>query len=209
MIRIIRRFKLGEIATLIGLYIVLIGIINTFHFQFLTVRVVLYDTLVDVIVAGFITLLIYTTALRQRLSLSETEGVLALFAGFLIGVNYAISVPTIIDRSLSIYILEKIEQRGGGIRRDAFDGVFKNEYVQEHRLVDIRLTEQVNSGTIQISDGCVTLTDRGKWIVAFTRFYRTSVLPKHREIMGEYTDVLTDPFRNSVSNVDYTCVSRK
>ncbi|WP_216074005.1 hypothetical protein, partial [Acinetobacter baumannii] len=63
------------------------------------------------------------------------------------GYVFAISVPTVIDRSLSFYILEKLQQRGGGIREDAFRQVFTEEYVREHHLVEVRLTEQLQSGT--------------------------------------------------------------
>jgi hypothetical protein len=69
--------------------------------------------------------------------------VIMLLAGYAL----AISVPTVIDRSLSFYILEKLQQRGGGIRYAAFEQVFTQEYLKEHRLVDVRLTEQLESGT--------------------------------------------------------------
>lgn len=197
--------KLSGITIVGGTYVALIALINTIHFQFLPVRVVLYDTVWDVVVAGVIAAAIYFVWLRRRVALSPTEAYLTLACAFLLGLNYAITVPTIIDRSLSIYILEKIDQRGGGIRRDAFEQVFKDEYVPEHRLVDIRLTEQINSGTIAIRNGCVVLTGRGRAVVAFTRFYRMTMLPKRREIMGEFTDALTDPFRNSVATASYKC----
>ena len=83
--------------------------------------------------------------------------------------------------------------------------VFVNEYVVEHRLVDIRLTEQLESGTIEIRDGCVRLTRKGMHVADLGRFYRKHLLPKRRLIMGKYTDDLTDPFRNSVADVDYQC----
>lgn len=199
------RRKLFGVALLTGSYLLLIAIINTLHFQLLPVRVVLYDTVLDVMIAGAATVALYLLMLRDRLALTDTEAWLSIACGLLMGLVYAISIPAVIDRSLSIYILEKIDQRGGGIRQDAFDRVFKDEYMVEHRLVDIRLTEQLNSGTIAVKDGCVVLTDRGKSIVAFTRFYRTRMLPRHREIMGEYTDALTDPFRNSKADASYRC----
>ena len=37
----------------------------------------------------------------------------------LLGFLYALTFPTIIDRSLSVYILEKIAQRGGAVRQSA------------------------------------------------------------------------------------------
>jgi hypothetical protein len=123
----------------------------------------------------------------------------------LLGYSFAISVPTVIDRSLSFYILEKLQQRGGGIKLDAFDQVFTQEYVKEHRLMDVRLTEQQQSGTIVIRNGCVVLTDWGQTIATTSRFFRNHFLPKQRLLMGEYSDDLTDPFRNSVKRVDYQC----
>lgn len=179
--------------------------INTLHFQYFRVSVVLYDTLLDAAIAGIAGLALYFAVLRHRLLLTTHEVVLSMTIGLLAAALYAIGVPTVIDRSLSIYILEKLEQRGGGIREDAMARVFVEEYMPEFQLVAIRLTEQLNSGTIGIADGCITLTPRGRRIVAFTRFYRTRLLPKNREIMGKITDVLTDPYRNSVKQVDYQC----
>jgi hypothetical protein len=123
----------------------------------------------------------------------------------LAGYAFAISVPTVIDRSLSFYILEKIQQRGGGIKLDSFEQVFTQEYVKEHRLVDVRLTEQLESGTIQINNGCVKLTEKGNRLASFSRAFRQNLLPKQRLLMGKYSDDLTNPFRNSLSESDYTC----
>ena len=105
-----------------------------------------------------------------------------------------------------MYILEKLAQRGGAIRQDALAGVFVNEYLPEHRLVDIRLTEQLASGTITVEGGCVTLTPKGRAIAEATRYFRTHLLPKRRMIMGAYTDDLTDPFRQSAP-ADYACTT--
>ena len=59
-----------------------------------------------------------------------------------------------IDRSLSFYILEKLDQRGGGIKVDKMDIVFTKEYLKEHRLIDIRLTEQLKTKTVIIDKNC-------------------------------------------------------
>jgi hypothetical protein len=83
--------------------------------------------------------------------------------------------------------------------------IFVKEYMPEYRLMDVRMTEQLSSGTLTIEDGCVQLTPRGKRIVGLTRFYRAKILPKKRVLMGEVTSDLTDPFRNGASAVDYRC----
>lgn len=168
------------------------------------VDVVFYSTigcaLIAVIVAGA---LLYLSRAFSVLSSLEKFQLLAIW--LLLGYAFAISVPTVIDRSLSFYLLEKLQQRGGGIRQDRFEDVFVKEYMVEHRLVDVRLTEQLQSGTIEIHDGCVRLTARGERLVGFSRWFRANMLPRRRLLMGEYTDDLTNPFRNSTATVDYTC----
>lgn len=123
----------------------------------------------------------------------------------LLGYILAISIPTVIDRSLSFYILEKLQQRGGGIQLSKFEQIFTGEYMREHRLVDIRLTEQSESGTIHIEGDCVRLTEKGRHLASFSRFFRQHWLPKERLLRGEYTDALIDPFKRSDQAPNYLC----
>ena len=123
----------------------------------------------------------------------------------LLGYILAISIPTVIDRSLSFYILEKLQQRGGGIQLSKFEQIFTGEYMREHRLVDIRLTEQSESGTIRIEGDCVRLTEKGRHLASFSRFFRQHWLPKERLLRGEYTDALVDPFKRSDQAPNYLC----
>jgi hypothetical protein len=168
------------------------------------VNVVFYSAILDDVLATGLTLLVLA-AIGWLRSFSRFEIAQMMCIWLLLGYSFAISVPTVIDRSLSFYILEKLQQRGGGIKLDAFDQVFTQEYVKEHRLVDVRLTEQQQSGTIIIRNGCVLLTDWGQTIATTSRYFRNHFLPKQRLLMGEYSDDLTDPFRNSVKRSDYQC----
>ena len=170
--------------------------------------VVFYSAIID----GFLALLTTTIVLLTLAYFKEFNGFekLQLIIIWILGSYiFAISVPTVLDRSLSFYILEKIEQRGGGIKESGFEEVFTEEYVKEHRLVDVRLAEQENSGTIVIENGCVKLTPKGRVIAKYSRYFRQHFLPKHRLLMGEYTDDLTDPFGygsvDSNRTFDYIC----
>lgn len=185
-------------------FVAVLLLIHYVHVRFFTVNVVLYAAMLDAVLAAALT---YGALMLGGFlaSFNGLERLLLAGVWLLAGYAFAISIPTVIDRSLSFYILEKLQQRGGGIREDRMKDVFIKEYVVEHRLVDIRLTEQLESGTIEISNGCVRLTDKGVRIADFGRFYRTHMLPKKRLIMGKYTDDLTDPFRHSVADVDYQC----
>ncbi|MEM1383246.1 MAG: hypothetical protein AAGG06_06335 [Pseudomonadota bacterium] len=196
--------KLVTAKLLVALFVVLLLAVNFVHFQLFTVYVVFYATLLDVAIATVLTALVYVFAFGRR-ALTGFEGFLVGLICLLGGYAFAITGPTVVDRSLSIYILEKLDQRGGAIQQDAFASVFIDEYLPEHRLVDVRLTEQQSSGTITIEGGCVRLTEWGRSIVGITRFYRTNILPKNRILLGETTDDLTDPFRNSADAPDYAC----
>ncbi len=174
------------------------------NIRLLTVDVVFYSSLYVVAVAAAISA-VALLALRMYRRYNVFEKLQLICIWVLLGYVLALSVPTVIDRSLSFYILEKLQQRGGGIRLDKFDYIFTSEYMREHRLVDIRLTEQAASGTIRIENGCVKLTPRGERFASFGQFFRRHFLPRKRLLNGEYTDILTDPFRRSDANPDYLC----
>ena len=196
--------KILKAAGLTGLFIVLLLLVYYLHVRFWRVDVVLYSALLDACIAAATTAVLMF-ALRAFAGFSALERLLLVLVWLLGGYAYAISIPTVIDRSLSFYILEKLEQRGGGIRANRFADVFTKEYLLEARLVDVRLTEQLQSGTIAIHNGCVRLTPRGERIAGMSAYFRAHFLPTHRLLMGQYTDDLTDPFRHSVKQVDYQC----
>jgi hypothetical protein len=185
-------------------YIVILVITYWVHITYFKVDVVFYAAIMDALLATIFTaFLLFRINYFSEINHFEKFQLVAIW--LLSGYCLAISVPTVIDRSLSFYILEKIQQRGGGIKLASMEQIFIHEYVKEHRLVDVRLTEQLQSGTIIIRDECVTLTETGVSIANFGRFFRTYLLPKQRLLMGDYTDDLTDPFRKTDLSVNYTC----
>ena len=188
-------------AGLTAVYIVVLLAVYVIHMRYFAVDVVFYAAIGDAFIALVITgLLLLLPCFR---ALSGLERFLLCVIWLLGGYSFAISIPTVLDRSLSFYILEKLEQRGGGIRQDAFQDVFTKEYMVEHRLVDVRLTEQESSGTVEIVNGCIRLTEKGERIAKLSRFYRKNLLPKRRLLLGVYSDDLTDPFRHRLQNIDY------
>lgn len=197
-----KKLILSLIASII--FIILLLSIYYIHVTYFKVDVVFYSALFDsLLAASLATILVFLLSYFRWLS--GFERFLLTMIWLLGGYAFAISVPTVIDRSLSFYILEKIQQRGGGIKKDGFDYVFTEEYLKEHRLVDVRLTEQLESGTIVIDNGCVKLTPKGIKIASFGRYFRQHFLPKQRLLMGEYSDDLTNPFRGNSQGDNYEC----
>lgn len=198
----INKFIKALLAT--TLFVIVLLTIYAIHMTMFRVNVVFYAAIADALMAAAICGVgVFIFTFFNTLSGFEKTQLIMIW--LMAGYAFAISVPTVIDRSLSFYILEKIQQRGGGIRLDAFESVFTEEYVKEHRLVDVRITEQLESGTIVVINGCVHLTKKGMRVAEFGRYYRTHWLPKQRLLMGSYSDDLTDPFKKSAIDVDYIC----
>lgn len=183
------------------LFVALLLLTYYVHIRFFTVNVVFYAAIADGVIAALLTGLL----IAASRTFNGFEKLQLVVIWLLAGYCFAISVPTVIDRSLSFYILEKLQQRGGGILHDRFADVFAKEYLKEHRLVDVRLTEQQASGTIVIQNGCVKLTPKGQQLAGASRYFRQHFLPKQRLLMGEYSSDLTDPFRHSAPIEDYKC----
>jgi hypothetical protein len=196
--------KLARALLASAVYLIVLVAIYGLHMRFFRVDVVLYAAVMDAVLAA---VLVGTAiaCLRAFDPLNRFEKTQLVVIWLVTGYSLAITLPAVIDRSLSIYLLEKLDQRGGDIAQASFEDVFVHEYMVEHRLVDVRLTEQVQSGTITIEDGCVRLTERGARIVWFSRYFRTHWLPRQRLLMGSYSDDLTDPFRNSPARNSYRC----
>jgi hypothetical protein len=190
---------------LTAVYIIVLAVVYVVHVWFFDVNVVFYSAIIDAMISCAI-VAAASLVIRARLPFDGFSLALLVVVWALGGYAFAISGPALFDRSLSFYILEKLQQRGGGILESRMADVFKEEYMPEFRLVDVRLTEQLQSGTIAIENGCVKLTPRGERLATLSRFIRTTLLPKHRLLAGVYTDALVDPFRASKKGpIGYEC----
>lgn len=185
-------------------YTVLLLATYMVHIKFFRVDVVGFSALEDAVIAAILAGVLLFGVKRFNV-LEKFERILLVVIYLLGGFAFAVAIPTVIDRSLSLYILQKLEQRGGGIKQDQMAWVFINEYLPEDRLVDVRLTEATQSGTVVIKNGCVMLTDKGRALADFSTWFHENMLPKQRLLMGEYTNDLTNTFRNSVPSPGYEC----
>jgi hypothetical protein len=195
---------LGRILVAAALFLVIFGAIHYVHFRFMLVNVVVFSAVFDGFLATLITsLILFTNRFFSTVQTSEKMLLSVIF--LLTGYTLALSIPAVIDRSLSFYILEKLQQRGGGILLDRMPEVFTQEYMKEHHLVDIRITEQTEAGTVVVRDGCVRLTPWGNSMATASRFYRLHFLPTRRLLMGAYSSALVDPFQGDQGEKDYVC----
>ena len=185
-----------------GIFLTILLLSYYFYVNYLEVDVLFYDSVkLVIIVATFM----FVITGKKFLFQSWYDKFLQWTLSLLMGYALVITFPTIIDRSLSFYFLEKLHQRGGGIQLSAFEDIFTQEYAKEHRLVDIRITEQMQSGMLTIEDNCVLLTSKGNRTATFALWFRKHLLPKKRLLNNEYTDALVNPFAESTPLYDYRC----
>ena len=199
------RKRMIEIAALSAAFGAAFLIVNFLHFQYVTVAVILYACMWDALIASVLVLAGYCFFRRRAPALLPTEFALTAIASNLLILLYAVMGPTVIDRSLSVYIVQKIDQRGGEVAESSMPAIFVEEYMPEMALVEVRMTEQLTSGTVVIKDGCIRLTGKGRLASQFADAYRRTLLPQKRLLLNEVTDKLTDPFRNAPQIVDTVC----
>jgi len=188
----------------LSVYIILFSLIYMVHIHFFGIDVILYASLLDSLIALIFFLIIFIySGLNKTYNYFETftTSCILLFLGY----SFSITVPTVIDRSLSFYYLEKIRQHDGAINKNSMREIFTGDFVDEYKVVEMRLTEQLSSGTIRIQGDCILLTRRGYIVTSFSDFFRRNLLANKRLILDEYSDQLTDPLRDSKPNVNYLC----
>ena len=87
-----------------------------------------------------------------------------LFA-FFVCYSFFITVPALLDRSISLYLLRLLEVEQSAASQHQLNTWYINGFVYHNNAVMKRLNEQVYSGNIKLVDDCYTLTDRGRFIL--------------------------------------------
>ena len=187
----------------LAIYIPLLVVIGLLHNYLLEVNVVFYSSLFDVLIASI--LMVFFLLIKKNSNLLSPFEVFIIALLFLtLGYGYSISIPTVVDRSLSFYLLEKTH-RMGGIKREALEEMVSKEYLKEFNVVDLRLTEQLHSGTIRIENQCIFLTPKGEVLSSISGFIRKNLLPRKRLIGDGYSDKLLSPYSLDEGSLRYQC----
>lgn len=179
------------ITTCVIYTFVLLGV-YLLHINYFNVEVVLFAAIKDGVIAALLTFGLLFFLFGKLFQFQTFEWSIIFCVWLLGGYSFAITGPTVLDRSLSFFTLEKIQLRGGLVHKDEIGEIFL-EYIPEVRLVDVRMTEQLQSRTIVRQGDCFKLTKRGEKMVEFSRFVRKNLLAKHRLLDGKYTNFLTRP----------------
>jgi len=98
-----------------------------------------------------------------------------------IGSLYLLLIPTVLDRSLSIYMLQKLDSNSK-IHISTWETDIENNYFKDYKVFETRLVEQKVSGSIvEDVNSFISITDRGERIVRLTNFYRELLAEKYKK----------------------------
>jgi hypothetical protein len=88
----------------------------------------------------------------------------------LLGYSFVITVPSLLDRSISIYMIAAVAQSGEqGLTRAELQDAFVRNYVEGNTTVEKRLHEQIVSGHMSEQNGKFRITDKGRFVYELNR----------------------------------------
>jgi len=141
------------------------NIIILFHFFVFLLSHILLDLLIDSYISSFLVILIlyfiYLLILKKDLSNFLIVTLLFIFFTF--------SVPVMNDRSLSIFVLKKIEVNKT-INAKNLSTIYNEYKIDEQKFLLKRMDEQMNAGNLILKEN-YELTLRGHVFIAIFKFF--------------------------------------
>lgn len=132
-----------------------------------------YDGLIAVLVIIIFSYLIIFLASRylnfSHHQFTQRSLLNAALAASTLVYAFHITVPTIIDRSISLYILSRMDGKSSGVNVGELQESFLNGYVSKNNAVCRRLDEQIVSGNIRFENGKYFITDNGERVINILR----------------------------------------
>jgi len=174
------KIRLHSILAQLGLIVVLLmllGLIYIAPFHFLHPETVYYFGIVVIVIgAVFLSVLFMlffdkAKIFFERVGLKERDFFPCLLVAFFIMYSFHITIPTLIDRSISIYLLNQLDESGGKAPIAKLQDEFLEGYVGGYSVVCRRMAEQIESGNVVHDEDIYSLTPRGKRAIEFLRAF--------------------------------------
>lgn len=145
----------------------------------------LIDLTIEMVLSALIAFSLITT-IRRRSFRPVTQ---IFWLGFTlsIGMLYLLLIPTVLDRSLSVYMLSQL-QPATPISTIALASNVQGNYFSDYDVISTRLIEQSVSGNISVDGDNIEITSRGERIVALTENYRTLLASKYQSRAADEVD---------------------
>ncbi|AMK24023.1 MULTISPECIES: hypothetical protein [unclassified Sphingobium] len=121
-----------------------------------------------IIIAGLAALLMLIAGLllRHRLRLDHPTLVGAIALSLSFNICFLITFPVTFDRSITMFLLARIERHDGALDTARLEQLYVREYLGDMRQIDRRVAEQTLSGNIRIDQGRIHITPQGRRLLA-------------------------------------------
>jgi hypothetical protein len=100
-----------------------------------------------------------------------------LLFSIMLSYSFLITIPTLLDRSISLYILATIYENEK-MRKEEIDEYFISGFVLKNNATKKRLDEQILSKNIILNNEDYVITNNGKFIhklnIIFSNIYKTN-----------------------------------
>lgn len=101
---------------------------------------------------------------RANIDPPTIVGGVALSLAF--NICFLITFPVTFDRSITMFLLARIERQDGQLTTPMLEDVFAREYLRDMRQIDRRVEEQALSGNIRVDHGRIRITPQGARLLA-------------------------------------------
>lgn len=102
------------------------------------------------------------------------DSIITLLLCFFINIFVFCMVPVTLERSISVFMLNDMNNKGNEYTKEEIEQVFIDKYVYEYEAFEKRFEEQLYTGTISYNQGKYTISDKGKKMVDM--FYLIKIL---------------------------------
>jgi hypothetical protein len=117
--------------------------------------------LIAVVAVSMISFGLWSSLARSETTESADVWVLATIVSVLVMYAFHITVPSLLDRSISLYILG-LTHEGSAFTETAYKDCFVRGFVEKNGAIEKRLAEQLRTGNIVLGkNGRYELTQRG------------------------------------------------
>ena len=84
-------------------------------------------------------------------------------------ISFLIVFPVTFDRSITMFLLARIERQDGQLDATALERLYIRQYLGDMRQIDRRIAEQAQSGNIEVRNGHIRITPQGRRLLQGAR----------------------------------------
>lgn len=167
LIRTLSLLALAYAAALLIGFLLYVGLIRS---PLLGGMTILFYRGVALAVTSAVLLFASGLALRRHLRLDPATLVGGVALSLAFNLCFLVIFPVTFDRSVSMFLLARIEGRDGTLDAQSLESLFARQYLGDMRQIDRRIAEQTLSGNIQVDRaGRIHLTPQGHHLLSSAR----------------------------------------